>query len=65
MMQSLKGKVVERHLQRMVEASTEYPVWLAVYRDIWDQLETGEGLDSIREQVQLHLQQDIGRLYAD
>jgi hypothetical protein len=49
----------------MVEAGTEYPVWLAVYRDIWDRLDTGEGLDSIREQVQLHLHQDIGRLYAD
>ena len=52
MMRSLKGKLLERHPQRLVEDSVEHPVWLGVYQGIWDQLDTGEGFDLIREQIE-------------
>jgi hypothetical protein len=45
------AKGLERLLQRTVEVGTEYPVWLAAYRGIWDQLDTGEGFELIRIQI--------------
>ena len=57
--QSYTAKGLERLLQHTIEVGTEYPVWLAAYRGIWDQLDTGEGFDLIRVQVQSAVEESL------
>jgi hypothetical protein len=59
------GRRVERHLQRLIEADTEYAVWMTAYRGIWDPLDLA-GFLAMREQIESALEEtDINELNAD